>query len=44
MKLIIWAFCQFCYVRTEQEFDHEDSRKEYYKCKLCKNVHSYAVR
>lgn len=44
MKIIIWAFCKFCYIRTEQEYTHDEGRNEYYKCVKCGNEHSYTVR
>jgi len=42
--IIIWAFCAFCYIRTEQELDHEDTVSEYYRCNSCGHIHSYKVR
>lgn len=43
-QIEIWAFCIFCYIRTRQEFHHEDARKEYYVCSSCGKIHSYSVR
>lgn len=42
--ITIWAHCQFCYIRTEQVFECEDVRHEYYRCVSCRQIHSFAVR
>lgn len=43
-KLVIWTWCPVCGVTTDQEFEREDSVREYYRCTSCGQLHGIAVR
>jgi hypothetical protein len=43
-KLVIWFFCAFCMMRTDQEFKYDDGIYEIYECQLCNHENRVAVR
>ncbi len=42
--LTTWMYCPTCFVRTGQEFSHDEEIYEVYVCRICKHEHKIAVR